>query len=358
MRITEKDKKNTFFSAPLHAFRGFAILCILAVHSWAVPIFINTSGKKEFSIKWVNTLNEVLFHDSTLFFTLISGVMFSIILKNRSWSRFYKSKLVNVISPYVVATFAYSAFVWSFDSITFTQLGLVEYFQLSIENIVLGKGLFHLWYVPILAVLFLLTPILVFIKNHRKLNWLFWLIIISPLLGSRTWPDFSWMTVVYFMGAYSLGIYVGANYEKTKTFINRYLGSLMIVAFSTTVALVVLFHSEYTTLGWIFVTESIFYVQKICIAALILALLERSISTVPHWLNVLANYAFAIYFIHGVFLYVSIVVLRSVGGINFNAKQIILAGLVNLALIILFSTAVAIGLKHITGKASKVIIGA
>ena len=358
MKITKKVEGDAFFSAPLHAFRGLAILFIVAVHSWAVPIFINSNGKKEASIKWVNTLNEVLFHDSTLFFTLISGVMFSIVLQNRGWSRFYKSKLINVLSPYLVATLAYSAFVWGFDSVKFIQMGVVEYLQLSIENALLGKGLFHLWYLPILAMLFLLTPILVFIKNHGTLNWLFWLIIISPIFISRTWPDFSWMTVVYFMGAYSLGMYVGANYEKTKTFINRYFGCLAIVTLATTVALVVLLRFENTTLGWVSVSESIFYVQKICMAALILRLFERSMSSVPRWLNLLANYAFAIYFIHGVFLYVSIVVLRSMGGVNFNAKQIILAGLVNLVLITIVSILIAAGLKRITGGKSKWVIGA
>lgn len=356
--MTKKNEANGLFLAPLHAFRGFAILFIVAVHSWAVPIFINSNGKTDAGIKWVNTLNEVLFHDSTLFFTLISGVLFSIILQSRGWRVFYKSKLLNVISPYLVVTLAYSAFVWNSDSITLTQMSMVEYFQLSMENILSGKGLFHLWYLPILALLFLFTPILVFIKDQGNLGWLFWLIVMAPLFISRAWPDFSWMTVIYFMGAYSLGIYVGANYEKTKAFISRYFGSFVVLTFSTTVALIGLFQFEGTILGWVSPRESIFYVQKLCMAALMLALFERSISAVPRWLNVLADYAFPIYFVHGVFLYLSIILLRSIGGVSFSAMQIMFAGLLNLVLILIFSIVIIAGFKRILGKKSRVLIGA
>lgn len=152
MVLTKTNKNKTHFSAPLHAFRGFSILFIVAVHSWAVPIFINSNSKTDAGIKWANTLNEVLFHDSILF--------------------------------------------------------------------------------------------------------------------------------------------------------------------------------------------------------------ERSISAVPRWLNVLADYAFPIYFVHGVFLYLSIILLRSIGGTGFNAMQIMLAGLVNLVLILIFSTLIIAGFKRLLGKKSRVLIGA
>lgn len=358
MELTSSKENKTSFSAPLHAFRGFAILFIVAVHSWAVPIFINSNSKTDTGIKWVNTLNEVLFHDSTLFFTLISGVLFSVVLQSRGWIDFYKGKLLNVISPYLVITLAYSAFVWDFDSITFSQLTLTEYVKLAIENALLGKGLFHLWYLPILALLFLFTPVLIFIKNRSNLSWLFWLIVIAPLFFSRAWPDFSWMTVVYFIGAYSLGIYVGANYQKTNIFINRYFGYFVVLTFFTSIALIVLFNLEDFSLGWISPKESIFYVQKLCIAALVLVLFERSIAVVPRWLNLLADYAFPIYFIHGVFLYLSIFILRSIGGTDFNAMQIMLAGLLNLVIILILCTLIIAGFKRLLGKKSRMLIGA
>lgn len=358
MKQTKISTENIAFSAPLHAFRGFAILFIVAVHSWAVPIFINANAKTDPSIKWVNTLNEVLFHDSTLFFTLISGVLFSIILQSRGWKAFYKSKLLNVVVPYVLVTLLYSAFVWGVDSVAFTQLGLYAYFQMSLENILLGKGLFHLWYLPVLALLFLLTPILVFVKDQGNLEWILWLVVLAPLCVSRVWPDFSWMTVVYFLGAYSLGLYVGENYQKTKTFIEHHFAAFIVLTVATTITLVALFHFESSNLGWVSPKESIFYLQKLCMAALVLWLFERTITTVPFWLNVLANYAFPIYFVHGAFLYLSIILLQAIGGDSFNTMQIVFAGLVNLVVILIFSTLIIAGIKRIIGRNSRVLIGA
>jgi surface polysaccharide O-acyltransferase-like enzyme len=358
MKQIKISAENKPFSAPPHAFRGFAILFIVGVHSWAVPIFINANAKTDAGIKWVNTLNEVLFHDSTLFFTLISGVLFSIILQSRGWETFYKSKLLNVVLPYVLITLLYSAFVWGVDSVAFTQLELYEYLQLSLENILLGKGLFHLWYLPILALLFLLTPILVFVKDQGNLVWIFWLIVLAPLCVSRAWPDFSWMTVVYFMGAYSLGLYVGDNYQKTKTLIDHHFATFVVLTVATTITLIALFHFESSNLGWVSPKESIFYLQKLCMAALVLWLFERTITTVPFWLNVLANYAFPIYFLHGAFLYLSIILLLAIGGDSFNALQITIAGLVNLILILIFSTLIISGIKRVAGKKSRMLIGA
>jgi surface polysaccharide O-acyltransferase-like enzyme len=358
MEKTKKATENMPFSAPLHAFRGFAILFIVAVHSWAVPIFINANAKTDPGIKWVNTLNEVLFHDSTLFFTLISGVLFSIILQSRGWKTFFQRKLLNVVLPYVVVTLGYSLFVWGFDSVAFTQLGLLDYVQLSLSNILLGKGLFHLWYLPILVLLFLSTPLLVFIKDQSNLAWMFWLIVLAPLFVSRAWPDFSWMTVVYFMGAYSLGIYVGANYQKAKTFIDNHVASFVVLTIVATITLIGLFHFEVKNIAWIAPKESIFYVQKLCLAALVLWLFERSISTVPRWLDVLANYAFPIYLVHGVLLYASIFLLREIGGVNFDAMRIVVAGLANLVLILILSTLFIAGFKRILGRKSRMLIGA
>jgi len=64
---------------------------------------------------------------------LISGVLFWMILQRRGWKLFNFNKLLNVVMP-----------CWGFDSVAFTQLGLFEYLELSLENVLFDKGSFLL----------------------------------------------------------------------------------------------------------------------------------------------------------------------------------------------------------------------
>ena len=56
----------------------------------------------------LNAVIETLFHDSTVYFALISGLLFSLVLQSRGWPAFWSNKLVNVISPYVVMTLLFT----------------------------------------------------------------------------------------------------------------------------------------------------------------------------------------------------------------------------------------------------------
>ena len=55
----------------------------------------------------LSAVSESLFHDSTIYFALISGLLFSA-LQSRGWSAFCSNKLANVISPYVVMTLLFT----------------------------------------------------------------------------------------------------------------------------------------------------------------------------------------------------------------------------------------------------------
>ena len=75
--------KNGFLTY-VHSFRGFAILNIVAIHSFAfaqlIPADWNLDRTSLFYI-----LNETLFHDSTIYFALISGLLFFIPTSYGTW---------------------------------------------------------------------------------------------------------------------------------------------------------------------------------------------------------------------------------------------------------------------------------
>ena len=193
-------KEASGFVRHLHAFRGFAIINIVAVHAFAVPFLFLTEGREEsLTTQALYSLTETAFHSSTLYFALISGLLFSIVLKARGWMNFFRGKLTNVLLPYVIITLFFSFYHWT---VPFTQPVFPEslggYLTSSLHNIFTGEAIFYLWYIPVLAILFALTPLISAILHNKSLSWLIWPIVLGPLVVSRTWPGISVGDVIYF----------------------------------------------------------------------------------------------------------------------------------------------------------------
>ena len=70
---------NNGFLGYVHSFRGFAILNIVAIHAVVVALIVPADWNPDPAAP-LYVLNETLFHDSTLYFALISGILFSSIL--------------------------------------------------------------------------------------------------------------------------------------------------------------------------------------------------------------------------------------------------------------------------------------
>ena len=102
------------FNYPIHAFRGFAILNIVAIHAFAFVLFYaESSGSRAGAgLMVAGVLNGVLLHDSTLYFTYISGILFSMVLAERGYRRFFRSKFFYVFLPYLFFTVLYSTQVY------------------------------------------------------------------------------------------------------------------------------------------------------------------------------------------------------------------------------------------------------
>jgi len=295
------------FIGHLHAFRGFAILNIVAIHSWWAQIFFFRGDEAAIGGRVLNAVNETLFHDSTLYFALISGLLFSLVLQSRGWGTFFKSKLLNVASPYIAMTLVFTWFAWDWrgsvlsgevEAFSSFDGSATDYLAKVGENVLSGGAIFHFWYIPILSLLYVATPLLAWVLAHASTRWLIWPVIVAPLAFSRTFPDFSWGTVIYFVGAYAAGVFIGTQYERAISIIHRHRNALLLVAVLTSAALLAAYLLDYDKLGPISVRETLFYVQKLSVAALVLLHLRSLEGRIPEWLNTLGTYAFSIYFLH------------------------------------------------------------
>ena len=291
------------FNYPIHAFRGFAILNIVAIHAFAMVLIHAeaTDSKAGLALGVIGALNGVLLHDATLYFTYISGILFSMILAKRGFKRFFRSKFLYVFLPYLFFTTINSLRSISGPpewQATLFDGTVLEFLQVISFNLVMGSAIRIFWYIPVLLVLYMLTPLIARLVSAPGWIWLKALIIAAPLVASRVWPEVSWTNYVYFLGAYMIGIIVGNNYQATIRLIRANMSLLVVVALLTSLAIAATGFFQLPAYGIINLAESAWYIQKIAIAGLVLLWFDNTMTAVPKWLDLLGNYAFAVFFIH------------------------------------------------------------
>jgi len=346
------------FVRHLHAFRGFAILNIVGAHAWSGQVRAFGGAHLSTGATLLSAVSESLFHDSTLYFALISGLLFSLVLQSRGWLAFYSNRLANVISPYVVMTLLFTWYgldktgrLSAFDGSGSDYLVAVS------ENLWTGGAFYHLWYIPVLAILYVATPVMAWLLASAGTRWLVWLVMLAPLAASRSFPDFSWATPVYFLGAYVVGMYVGGRYERSLETFRRYWLHLLVTTLITTAALVAAYLLEYDMVGPVSGREALFYVQKLAFAAVVLVWFHAHEQHLPKWLDTLATFAFSIYFLHAIVLIMLEEELTRFAAVPIAARWMAAMGLVFLIVSIAIAVALSALMRRALGKRSRMLLG-
>ena len=291
---------NKNYIKHLHAFRGFAILTIVAAHSWSSLLFMGDFEAMP-AHNTVYATAETLFHGSTLYFALISGLLFGLVLRSKGWKAFFRSKVLNVFTPYALVSLFFLSVFWPMYRQWFESEGMSTNFLVAyVSGLLTGRIMLPFWYIPILMLLYAATPLVDRALRDRRRRWLVAVLVLLPLVVSRsTAPDFlSVHTFVYFLGAYTLGMLAGTGYEKTSELIRAFRFPLWVAATGCSVVVLLFFLNEYQPSGSYSLLQSLVYVQKLSVAALVIHYLARHEESPPRMLFVLGSYAFAIYFLH------------------------------------------------------------
>lgn len=347
------------FISHLHAFRGFAILTIVAAHCWSFLLFMGPFETMP-SHSEVFAVVETLFHGSTIYFALISGLLFSLVLKDKSWKTFFGSKIKNVVSPYAFVNLLFLAAFWPMYAEWLESEGQSTNFILVyLQGLAAGNLMLQFWYIPVLIVLYLATPVFSYLMRHRALAWGAWLLALAPLVVSRTtFPQLlSAQTLVYFAGAYVLGMLAGSNYDAIREFISRHLFVIWVAAVGCSLVICLQYVNEFEAESWFSVRESLFYVQKTAMAALAVHYFSKREAALPKWLFTLGTYAFAIYFLHFFFINVSAELIRIATEGNENALTAAAGGMIILAASTSLSLLTAWLLRKAFRRYSRMLIG-
>ncbi|MEM7550926.1 MAG: acyltransferase [Bacteroidota bacterium] len=348
------------FLGYLHSFRGFAIINIVYIHSVVAALVAIDSMNMGNPIALVN---EVLFHDSTIYFAVISGVLFSIILKGKGYSRFYKSKVTNVIFPYIFITVIVTIFKVTNAEET-EQSEVLSYFTVLGRDLLYGKASGVFWYMPVLFFLYIVTPAVNFLINLKKVGHFFLVIlIVAPLIISRVQMAFDYIlsiqTMIYFTGAYTFGMFIGSNMEATLAKVKDHFLPLVIIALATTSILTYLYVYDIDMIGFISLKETFFYIQKLALTLIFIFLFQQSQHRQSRWLYRIADDSFAIYFIHSFFVFGGIPLFMFLLGFNEIAPFNTIIGSI---VLFLFSVGISMGIvflfRKLLGKKSRMLVGA
>lgn len=358
---TTSTSKPAFLSY-MHSFRGFAIVNIVAIHAIGFSAWEASNNPKD----PISIANELLFHNSTIYFALISGLLYTAILKKKGYQQFFSSKFKYVLLPYIFFTLLYTVFDNKVYDFFVYQTSFNNYLNDLPRNFIYGKAMFVFWYIPVLLFLYLATPFLDYLMQIKRWgNWLMVIIIFTPLLVRReevrelyTSDFLSFHNMVHFTGAYAAGMYLADNLETKIALIhkNKYLLLVMAVVASSAILYATL--NDYDKVGVFSILSALYYFQKIVISLLVLLFFKSLGENQPKWLQPIAKDAFAIYFLHVFFIGV---LLGYFGPITFFIKIVkfnaLLGGVLILVISILMSMLVVWLFRLLFGKYSRMIIG-
>jgi len=338
------DKK---FLVSIHYFRAFAILNIVAIHLWIVPARFGYPGAR-----LIDTLREVLFHGSTMYFLFISGFLFCHLSPKFNLFTYYKRKFITVVCPYLFMSFVI-LFIQAIKDRTESPISFVRLF---VRTALVGSAQDQYWYIPFIVSVFIVSPLLLKIPGPllRRCTLVASLL---PLLGSRTGTHLSFSQYVYFFPVYLIGMCAALDYSCCIAWVKKHTLLLTAGVIVSSVALLFLEGKSYR-FGSIALVESLYYVQKIILCFLCLFLLTKIEKRDIPLLDSFATYSFAIYFTHSL-----------VGNNYFSAwyysqvfskvpELLIPLSFLFVALVALANLLMCVLFKSLCGKQSRYFIGA
>ncbi len=342
----------------LHAFRGFAIISVVLVHAFHNQ-FAYAGIEPNADNGVFGAVVNTLFHDATLYFTLISGLLFSMLLKRRGWMQFYRSKLLYVLVPYAFMTVVFTAYgLQEGGALNGFHGDFVHYLKMSFWNFRNGSALYPYWYILVLAVIFAITPLLAWLMDNARTRWVMWALAIVPLVMSRFITDFTPTTILYFVGAYAAGMLIGDRYESAMALFARRRWLIAAIAVISSAVLIYLHVAGIDRVGIVSLRETAFYVQKIAVSAVVLVMFRAAEDYLPAWLETLATYSFTVYFIHAFMLTeFELTILRLPVPLEITVLQQVAIALVSAAFAILASIAVGMIARRILGARSRMVFG-
>ncbi|MCX7097281.1 MAG: acyltransferase [Methylococcales bacterium] len=334
--------KSQVFLGYIHAFRAIAILFIVAGHS--IDAF-DWGDQQE-----TERILRICFSNGTVLFVFIAGYLFQHLSPKYETKKYFIAKLKHVLVPYIIISIpAILIFtlvqeknaVWEgfYDHTLWEQVAL---FYLT------GAHLAPFWFIPMICLFYLVAPALIWADKTKGFYFATPLLIVLSCFIARGFPNQSF---VHFFSVYVLGMFC----SRYKPIVNHWLENSTIL-FLACLSVIVLGIYEYYLMPE---TETMTYfnlLQKLALTALIMGLLIRlKEQSTNHYLNLIANASFGLFFVHSYLLSAAKLAYENLVGSK--AEGDVLGYIFVVMAITLMGLATVYTIKKILGQKSKYLVG-
>jgi surface polysaccharide O-acyltransferase-like enzyme len=287
----------------IHSFRALAILLVVAAHCIALFDWGHTG--------WQYQLILSAIPNCTVFFVFISGFLFQHLSHKFEFGRYLKSRSQNVLLPFVIVSLPMIAAQAVNQSGVF-DTRCVHHWPSAAQNVAWSLLTGHhilvpFWFIPMIAIFYLLAPVLRWIDRDGRLYYLLPLLLaVTACVHRPNDLDHIWHSCAYFLPVYLYGMWFSRNRERLLAWHDRWLPVLLTAVAGLVWVEVGSQGAGYVKSAAMFSTENgivdINVLQKLLLCGIMLVILRRLGEGLHSKLKPLADASFGIYFLHMYFV--------------------------------------------------------
>lgn len=311
------------------------------------------------SIEAEAAAGELLFHDATIYFVLISGLLYALALNRRPVLSYWRERALHLAVPYTCVTgslMLIAALPLSWHALSL--VGIAHGIELLASALASGTAFYHLWYMPVAILLACAGPMLFRLASNRRTAWLTACIAAVPILISREGTSVQWQTICFFTGVYVVGLWLGIDHERKIDRLGELLPVLAALALASTACLALVQWLGLHRIAHISLRESLYFVQKISCSFMLLLLFRRSRLGCTAAVRWLASASFAIFLVHAPIIGMLVAGSLALGAIPSSWFGAAVAMLGLWATTLILSAVLVRSMTAIFGSRSRLIVGA
>ncbi len=345
-------QQRTFLNY-IHNFRGIAIIFIVAAHMflfWEVEEYTPVA----------KVILDALWRNGTVLFVFIAGYLFQYLKIKYSYRSYLTKKIKFVILPYLLVSIPVILFRLFLSPPEDVYNAFPGYFEWPLIQkvfifIVTGTHLLPFWFIPMIFIYYVISPLFVYVDNKPFLYKyiLPCLIILSLFIerGNRGDLHNIHMNFIHFLSVYLFGLWFSHFNDKILNWTERFKW-LIILPFIIFFGLTIYRYQDV-------LYDQLLYFQKMLLCWVLFYFLYKGEKSIPKRINnilsLFANYSFGIFFMH----YLVFLILKMI--FEKFLPSFLLGNLFNWFLVFiltLFTSMLSVRLvKNIFPKKSRYIIG-
>jgi len=347
---------NKEFLNYIHFFRGFAIVIIVGIHC-------------RISLPWSEdqvlgrTIFTTLLDNGTVLFVFIAGFLFQYLKNKYQFNSYFKRKLRFVILPYLLISIPILLYKYLFpQEYPWLPSSLAEmpYIIKAGYMILTGKHIGPFWFIPMIFIFYLISPLLVKIDQPKFYSFVFPILFLGGLFTFR-FGYYSTIidSFIHYLPIYIFGMWAASQRHEIirikKPWVVLLIILYVIIAFLEVINVISIpkltdFISSSTLPYFAFNWAKL----KACILCIIcLRIFYMYNEKNSKVLKILADDSFGIYFVHMYFITLIEYVLNKYYPIELNVVYFILY-----IMIVTLGSIISIEIvKKIMGSKSRMVIG-